>query len=410
MAACLSTGVGFVTKSLVFFSTKHKIPDFRILTRFASSSTYAKSSKVEFFSSTTKRVIVGSIFGSFVGGFYAYKTFPSNKLKSSERKQQYVASHAEFLTDNYIVPPDIKPSRHVKGTSDALGLKLSLYQYQTCPFCCKVRAFLEYYSIPYDVIEVNPVLRQQIKFSKYKKVPILLIEDEKGCQQLNDSTVIISLLSTHLMDSKVGLDEIANMYAPLKYIDEESGKEVSEVMNRYFLMFGDKTPLSRSEEDIKEERKWRRWADDVLVHMLSPNIYQTPREALQAFHYFSKVGDWEANFPIWERYLVIYVGAAAMYLVGKRLKKKYSLKENVRESLYDACREWNIAIGKDRIFLGGNMPNLADLAVYGVLNSIEGCEAFQDLLKNTKIGPWYFRTKEAVSNHYGSKATQARIS
>lgn len=29
--------------------------------------------------------------------------------------------------------------------------------------------------------------------------------------------------------------------------------------------------------------------DDVLVHVLSPNVYRTPSEALQAFHWFSKV-------------------------------------------------------------------------------------------------------------------------
>jgi microsomal prostaglandin-E synthase 2 len=46
-----------------------------------------------------------------------------------------------------------------------------------------VRAFLDYYGIPYDVIEVNPVLRQQIKFSKYKKVPILLAQ-KNGQQEL----------------------------------------------------------------------------------------------------------------------------------------------------------------------------------------------------------------------------------
>jgi len=55
-------------------------------------------------------------------------------------------------------------------------MKLTLLQYQTCPYCCKVRAFLDYYGLPYEVIEVNPVLRQQLKFSKkYRKVPILLI-------------------------------------------------------------------------------------------------------------------------------------------------------------------------------------------------------------------------------------------
>ena len=41
-------------------------------------------------------------------------------------------------------------------------------------------------------------------------------------------------------------------------------------------------------------------------------------------------------------------------------------------------------------------------AVYGVLNSIEGCTAFEDTLKNTKIGPWYNRTKQAILQHQGS--------
>lgn len=53
-------------------------------------------------------------------------------------------------------------------------------------------------------------------------------------------------------------------------------------------------------------------------------------------------------------------------------------------------------------FMGGKEPNLADLAVYGVLNSIEGCSAFSDLLNNTKIKRWYLEMKNAVMNHQGS--------
>ena len=70
------------------------------------------------------------------------------------------------------------------------------------------------------------------------------------------------------------------------------------------------------------ERSWRRWADDVLVHTLSPNVYRTPAEALQAFRWFSETGDWERLFSGWERLLVIYVGAAAMYGIGKILKRR----------------------------------------------------------------------------------------
>lgn len=58
------------------------------------------------------------------------------------------------------------------------GLRLTLYQYKTCPFCSKVRAFLDYYGLPYEIVEVNPVMRQEIKWSTYRKVPILMVNDD----------------------------------------------------------------------------------------------------------------------------------------------------------------------------------------------------------------------------------------
>lgn len=55
---------------------------------------------------------------------------------------------------------------------------VKLYQYQTCPFCCKTRAFLDYYGINYEVVEVNPLFRREIKFSKYRKVPFIICGDD----------------------------------------------------------------------------------------------------------------------------------------------------------------------------------------------------------------------------------------
>ncbi len=55
---------------------------------------------------------------------------------------------------------------------------IKLYQYQTCPFCCKTRAFLDYYGINYEIIEVNPLFRREIKFSKYRKVPFIVCGDD----------------------------------------------------------------------------------------------------------------------------------------------------------------------------------------------------------------------------------------
>ena len=59
---------------------------------------------------------------------------------------------------------------------DAARVKLTLYQYQVCPFCCKVRAFLDFYGFPYQIVEVDPIRRKEVKFSEYRKVPILVQE------------------------------------------------------------------------------------------------------------------------------------------------------------------------------------------------------------------------------------------
>ena len=59
--------------------------------------------------------------------------------------------------------------------------KWTLYQYATCPFCCKVRAYLDFYGVEYDIVEVNPIFRNEIKFSEYRKVPILKSGDVQVC-------------------------------------------------------------------------------------------------------------------------------------------------------------------------------------------------------------------------------------
>lgn len=64
-----------------------------------------------------------------------------------------------------------------------------LYQYEICPYCCKVKAALDFFKIPYKVVEVNPLTKSELKFSDYKKVPILMTP---AGEQLNDSSVIIS--------------------------------------------------------------------------------------------------------------------------------------------------------------------------------------------------------------------------
>ena len=60
-------------------------------------------------------------------------------------------------------PPEFPPARSLRNAGDDTGLKLTLFQYQTCPFCCKARAMLDFYGLNYDVIEVNSVTRKQVQ-------------------------------------------------------------------------------------------------------------------------------------------------------------------------------------------------------------------------------------------------------
>ena len=54
----------------------------------------------------------------------------------------------------------------------------------------------------------------------------------------------------------------------------------------------------------------------------------------------------------------------------------------------DACEKWLKALG-DRKFMGDEKPKLADLALYGAINSFVGCRAFQEMRSQTKIGEWF---------------------
>ncbi|XP_053552221.1 prostaglandin E synthase 2 isoform X2 [Bombina bombina] len=204
-------------------------------------------------------------------------------------------------------------------------LRLTLYQYKTCPFCSKVRAFLDYHQLPHEIVEVNPVLRKEIKFSIYRKVPIVLAHS--GCSlQLNDSSVIISVIKTFLVSKRKSLEEIVSYYPSMKAVNDR-GKEVIEYNNKYWLML-----------------------DEQETERIYPN-----KEA-----------------------------------------RMHNLQDDVRQDLYKAANDWVRAVGKHRKFMGGSQPNLADLAVYGILRVMEGLQSFDDVMANTKIQPWYQRMSAAV--------------
>lgn len=142
-----------------------------------------------------------------------------------------------------------------------------------------------------------------------------------------------------------------------------------------------------------------------MVYSLTPTpfSFRTTKEALETFEWFSETGEWSEHFPAWERNMMVYVGASAMYCISKLLKKRYNLTDDVRSHIYAACNELTTQLDKQKTpFLGGKTPNLADISAFGVLNSMEGCVAWKDCLEHTKIGTWFSAMKEHVVKSRGN--------
>ncbi|XP_054796423.1 uncharacterized protein LOC129301842 [Prosopis cineraria] len=273
--------------------------------------------------------------------------WPSQKLVDHLRFSSPAIASGVAGVVSYSSASAVSPSRDVceKGTPPAEGVMpkdVVLYQYEACPFCNKVKAFLDYYDIPYKIVEVNPINKKEIKWSDYKKVPIVTVDSE----QMVDSSDIIDKL---LKRMHPGYDLNAD-----------------------------------------EEKRWRGWVDNHLVHVLSPNIYRTVPEALESFDYITTRG----NFSFIERLTAKYGGAAAMYFVSKKLKKKHKIADE-RAALYGAAEQWVDALN-GRKFLGGSNPNLADLAVFGVLRPIRHLNSGRDMVEHTQIGKWYSDMEETV--------------
>ncbi len=74
-----------------------------------------------------------------------------------------------------------------------------LYQYEPCPYCCKVKAVLDFMNVPYQVVEVNPLTKKETKFTDYNKVPLAMINGK----EVRDSTSIITEVCEQVANGRI---------------------------------------------------------------------------------------------------------------------------------------------------------------------------------------------------------------
>jgi len=214
---------------------------------------------------------------------------------------------------------------------------ITLYQFQSCPFCSKVRALLTFIKEPFEVVEVSPFGMKELDFTDHKKVPVLKDGDEV------------------IVESATIIEHINNKYAKFAVND-----------------------------DAKE---WTDWIDNTLVHYLPPLIHPDFKTSLRNFQKIIKPG----QFGWLKGKVVRFAGAIAMPKVARKMKDKYNIVDTEREFL-DAIDHWSKNGLKGNDFFGGDKPDYVDCSVFGVLNSCHELGVVKRAMQHSKeFALWYNR-------------------
>lgn len=201
------------------------------------------SNAVKSTNGTAKRLLKGAGIGTGLGVSWAVY----DSLKEPDAHMINEEKQA-FVIDKL---PDVTIARRIVNPNDKSNLELVLFQYQTCPFCCKVRAFLDSKGLSYSIVEVDAVLRQDLKWSPTKKVPTLLARTREGKYvQLTESSAIISILATVLQDPSIDIGELVKYYPKVSFFDDNGSKK-HDVLNKYFLMYEGNVPKGTTKEILE---------------------------------------------------------------------------------------------------------------------------------------------------------------
>lgn len=212
---------------------------------------------------------------------------------------------------------------------------LTLYQFRSCPFCGKVRAFMNHTGLEYDTVEVTPFGMKELDFTDHKKVPVLRDAE----QVILESAAIVEYLNDN--------------YAQLAVSDTA----------------GD----------------WATWIDKTLVQYLPPLIHP---DFSTSFKNFKVVMSREQLKGI-KGFFVRLGGAMMMPKVARKMK--------ARNNIDNPAREFSVAIDHwveqglaGKTYFGGEQADQIDTSVFGVLHSSRGMgivEAEKD--RNPTFARWY---------------------
>jgi len=108
-------------------------------------------------------------------------------------------------------------------------LRLHLYQYEACPSCTQIKAYLKYFGIEYKLTEVDSNAKSEsLSFTLNRSLPVLVFQHKQNKQQrwhLANATAILSALES--------LRNEINTAKRSGLLDEQSELNYSEILRKY---------------------------------------------------------------------------------------------------------------------------------------------------------------------------------
>jgi microsomal prostaglandin-E synthase 2 len=212
---------------------------------------------------------------------------------------------------------------------------ITLYQFQGCPFCSKVRSLLNFSKTPYEVVDVSPRGMKELEgITEHKKVPVIKDGD----------TVVV--------ESATIIEYINENYAKLPVTDAD--------------------------------KKWTVWVDNKLVHFLPALIHPNFKTSRENIKKITPTGGFKG-------FIIPFVGAIVMPKVARRMKKKYNIEDPRREYLAEIDHWVKEGLNGNK-FYGGDEASFVDCSVFGVLRSGHQLGTVKMAMSHNKdFALWYDR-------------------
>ncbi|MEE2786380.1 MAG: glutathione S-transferase N-terminal domain-containing protein [Myxococcota bacterium] len=228
-------------------------------------------------------------------------------------------------------------------------VQLTLYQFELCPYCHKVKAGLELKQVAYTKVEVNPMSKKEIQ-----KFPV---------------------------------PEAGRRKVPILEFGDDYQRESGDILRRLDSL----TPGTRSlwpdvVSDQDRINEINTWVDEHLTQILPTVLYGTWSEAIHA----AKLTAQTSNFSRFDNMKVSLFGSVIMRMIAKRILKRRGEGKTPHELFQEQLDILETYIG-DGPYIGGAQPNMADAAAHGPLMCVRAFPAFAHVEERPRVIEWFDR-------------------